>query len=273
MRLQIGDDRAGIRAKLGMERVGIGFERKKIPVRAKDFILVDRALGNFWQKEFPNAGGAARTHGVDAAVPVIHVANDADAFCGGSPYSEVCADHTSHGVKMRAKFFVGIVVAAFVKKVEIEVGEKEREGVGIENLKRFAVVGAALNFVAAGFGRSRLIRGPNGFEKAFGAKPYGIGNLGGRNGWTLKDQAGFGGPGNEEANCPAVGNGMRAENTKRVGILRSEKGIYSGVEIRRPFCRCCGRTGGGSIWVFCWHGWILRQEAGERKRGDTSTTV
>ena len=72
MGIEIGDDRAGLGAKLAAEGVGIGFEREKISVGADDFVFVDSAFGDFGEEEFPDTGGAARTHGMDAAVPAIH---------------------------------------------------------------------------------------------------------------------------------------------------------------------------------------------------------
>ncbi len=39
---------------------------------------------------------------MDSAVPMIHVADDADAACGGGPNSEVGSGYASDGVEMRA---------------------------------------------------------------------------------------------------------------------------------------------------------------------------
>ena len=69
--------------------VGIGFEREKIALRADDFVFVDGAFADFGEEKLPDSGRAARTHGMDAAVPVIHVADDADAFGGGRPDGEM----------------------------------------------------------------------------------------------------------------------------------------------------------------------------------------
>ena len=121
-------------------------------------------------------------------------------------------------VKMRAEFFVGVEMAAFADQVEIEVAEKERESVGIENFKLLASVGAALDFVTAGFRSARLIGRPDGFEEAFGAEFDGVGNFCRRGGWILENDAGFGGPGKEEAYGPARGDRVRAEDAEGVSI-------------------------------------------------------
>src|SRR5205823_7402860 len=94
----------------------------------------------------------------------------------------------------------------------------------------FVGVGAALDFVAAGFGSGRLIGGPNGFEEAFGAELYGIGDFCGRNGGIFKGDAGFGGPGNEKADGPSGADGMRTEKAERVGILSREEGVDASIQ-------------------------------------------
>jgi hypothetical protein len=167
---------------------------------------------------------------------LIHVADDADAACGGRPYCEVCSSDSSHRLKMRAEFFVGVEMAAFADEVEIEVGEEERESIGIEDFKRLAGMSAALNFVAAGFRRGGLIGGPDGFEEALGAEFDGIGNFCGRDGGILENDAGFGGPGNEEAYGPARGNGMRTEDAERISIRAGKKRVGAQVKIGERLC-------------------------------------
>src|SRR5258707_9063144 len=107
---------------------------------------------------------------MDAAVPMIHVTDDADAASGRRPDGEIGAGNSGDGVEMCAEFFVGVVVAAFVHQMKIEVGEQVGKSVGVEDFERFAVVGASLNFVAAGLGGGGLIGRPTGFEEAFRAE-------------------------------------------------------------------------------------------------------
>ncbi len=56
MRVQVGYDRAGVGTKFALKRVRIGFERKKISVRAENFVFVDGACGDFGEEKFPDAG-------------------------------------------------------------------------------------------------------------------------------------------------------------------------------------------------------------------------
>ena len=122
-------------------------------------------------------------------------------------------------------------MATFADEVEIEIGEEEWKSVRVENFERFAGVGAALNLVAAGFRRRGLIGGPNRFEQAFGTKFYGVGNFCGRDNGIFEDDAGFGGPGDEEADGPASGNWMGAENAEGIGVLSGEQSVNAGVEV------------------------------------------
>src|SRR5882757_4851351 len=127
---------------------------------------------------------------MNAAVPLIHVAHDTDAARGGGPDGEVRSGDSRDRLEERAKLFVGVEVAAFAKEMQIEIGQEKRKGIRIVNFELFASVSAALNFVAAGFGSSGLVRRPHGFEEAFGAELYGIGNFCRRVGGILENDAG-----------------------------------------------------------------------------------
>src|SRR5260370_42226232 len=94
VRIEIDDDRAGIGAKFGAERVGIGFEREHGAACADNFVFVDGAFAAFGDEKFPDSGRAARTHGIDAAIPVVERANDADRCGAGSPDREMRAGAT-----------------------------------------------------------------------------------------------------------------------------------------------------------------------------------
>ena len=160
---------------------------------------------------------------MDAAVPVIHVADDADAASGGRPNGEVGSGYACDGMQMSAQFFVGVEMAAFADEVEIEVGEEERKCVRVENFKLLASVGTALNFVTAGFRSGGLIGGPDRFEEALGAEFDGVGNFCRRDGGIFENNAGFGSPGNEEAYGPTRGDRMRAEDAEGIGVLSGEQ--------------------------------------------------
>jgi len=138
---------------------------------------------------------------------------------------------SSYGVEMCAELLVGIEVTAFANKMEIEVGEEEREGVGIEDFEGLPEVRAALNLIAAGFWSGGLIGRPDSFEEAFRAEFYSVGDFCRGNNRILEDDAGFGGLGKEKTDGPAGGDRMRAEDAKGIGVISGEKSIGARVEI------------------------------------------
>ncbi len=114
---------------------------------------------------------------MDAAVPAVEVADNADAFGAGSPRGEVNAANAFESDDMGAEFFVSVVVAAFTHQVKVELAQNNGEGIGIENLEGIARVHASLNLVTAWRRRSGLVRRPGGFKEPFGAKFSGIGDF------------------------------------------------------------------------------------------------
>src|SRR5260370_1923388 len=165
MVIEAGDDGAGIGAQFRAEGVGIGFEGENVAVGTGNFILIDCALVELRQEYFPEARGAARAHGMDAAVPTIEVAHDADAFCAGRPNGEVNAAHAIERNHMGAEFFISVIVAALDHKVKLQLAEDDRKGIRIENLKGIAEMCASLNLVTARRGRRGLPRRPSSFAK------------------------------------------------------------------------------------------------------------
>ena len=122
-------------------------------------------------------------------------------------------------------------MAAFPDEMEIEIAQEEWKSVRVENFEGFTGVSAALNFVATRFRSGGLIGRPDRFEQAFGTKFYGVGNFCGRDNGIFEDDAGFGGPGDEEADGPASGNWMGAENAEGIGVLSGEQSVNAGVEV------------------------------------------
>src|SRR5215831_5263074 len=123
-------------------------------------------------------------------------------------------------------------MAAFPHQVQIEVGEEKRECVRVEGFEWFAVMRAALNFIASRFRRGLLVGGPNGFEKAFPAEFYGIGDFCRRVRRIFENDTGFRGPREEKTNGPTVRDSMRSEQPEGVGIAPGEKRVDAGVRIR-----------------------------------------
>lgn len=181
IRFEIGDDGARVGAEFGAEGVGIGLERKHVSVRADDFEFVDGAFGQFGDEDFPDSGSAACTHGMDAAVPAIEVTDDTDPFGAGSPDGEMNAANAFKGDEMRAKFLIGVVVAALAHEIEVKLSEDAGESKRIVNFKGLAVVGTAADPVACGRMYISVGWWQNGLEKAFVTQFRGFDNRGRRN--------------------------------------------------------------------------------------------
>ena len=209
-------DGAGVGAQFGAKGVGIGLQRKDVAVWTNYFVFVNRAFVLLREEDFPDARGAAGAHGMDAAVPAVEVANDADALCAGSPDCEVNAPNAFKCYDVSAEFLVSVVMAAFAHEVEIEFAQDHGKGIGIEDFKRVAEVCASLNFITARERRSGLVRWPSGFEEAFRTKFNRVGNFGRSestafNRRRFQRDGGFCGPGQKKAHRPVAVDGMRAE--------------------------------------------------------------
>jgi hypothetical protein len=66
-----------------------------------------------------------------AAVPLVEVADDADALGAGRPHGKSHARHARVNQRVRADFAIQLKVAAFAKQVQVVLGEHRREAVGI----------------------------------------------------------------------------------------------------------------------------------------------
>src|SRR6516225_11077075 len=163
IRFQISDNGAGVGAQFGSEGVGIGFERKHVSFRPDDFEFVDGAFRQFGNEDLPDAGRAARAHRMDTAVPAIEVTDHADAASAGGPDGKLDAADACEGDEVRAKLLVGVVMAAFAHEIQIKLGKDAGKSVRIVNLELFAVMGADLNSVQAGWRRAGLVRRQESF--------------------------------------------------------------------------------------------------------------
>ena len=139
-------------------------------MRADDFVFVDGAFGEFGNEKFPDAGRAAGAHGIDAAIPAVKVADDADALGAGGPNGEMNAANAFERFEVRAHFIVGVVVAAFAHEVKIELAEEIGESVGVASFDCFAVASTVADAVRAGSGSALERIRQRGFKKSFGAQ-------------------------------------------------------------------------------------------------------
>src|ERR1700676_4846452 len=163
--VEVDDDRAGVGTQLRAEGVRIRFEGEHRALRANDFVLVDGAFAEFGNEEFPDSRRAASAHGIDAAIPVVEVADEADAARARGPNGEMNAADPFERFEVRAEFFVGVVVAAFSHEMEIKLAEKIGERVGVKSFDGFTVAGTKANAIGAGSWRALLRIRKRGFKE------------------------------------------------------------------------------------------------------------
>src|SRR5712664_511683 len=160
MVIESRDDGARIGTELGAKGIGVGFEGENVAARADDFIFVDSALVEFGNKDFPKTGRAASTHRMNAAVPTVEIAYDADPFCAWGPDGKMNAANAFESNHMGAELFVGVVVPSFAHEIQIKLTEDNGKDIGVKDLEGLAGVCTSLNLVAAWGRRSGLGRGP-----------------------------------------------------------------------------------------------------------------
>src|SRR5579864_4170128 len=98
----IDDDGTGFWAEFAGKAVRIGFQRQDI-VEARTYLeFVKITFVQTGNEYFPHASTGAAAHGINAAVPGIKIANDADAFGVGRPDAEMHAANPCDFPDMRA---------------------------------------------------------------------------------------------------------------------------------------------------------------------------
>src|SRR5690606_29857289 len=90
---EIGDDRGVGRAQFAGEGAGIAFFQPQAAILRAQRIAVDRAFGQAGNEDFPDATQAMTAHAVNAGIPVVERADDADLIGVGSPYGKADAAH------------------------------------------------------------------------------------------------------------------------------------------------------------------------------------
>src|SRR5262249_29475593 len=95
------------------------------------FVFLKGAFIYAWDEDFPNAGLAQGTHLMEAAIPVVEVANDADPLGIWGPDGKACAGDAVGGAEVRTQLIVDAAFVAFAEEIEIGFAEGRQEGIGI----------------------------------------------------------------------------------------------------------------------------------------------
>ena len=107
-----GDDRCSTGAHFKSPRIGVRLQTDFARLAVADFVFVEGAWLQVRQKQLPDAAAAAHPHGMAPPVPVIEIADDADAFGIRCPDREADARDTVHAVHVRAQDTIGMAVSA-----------------------------------------------------------------------------------------------------------------------------------------------------------------
>ena len=77
-----------------------------IAVDVPNLEFVVGSLPDAGNKNFPNAGGTQRSHGMKTPIPTVEIANHTDALGIGRPDGKTCAWHPVNDTQLRSQLFV-----------------------------------------------------------------------------------------------------------------------------------------------------------------------
>ena len=147
--IEIPDDRSRMGWRLGMKCKWVRFVDFIAVVTRYHMVFVGIAMPNMWNKALPDARLAARIQLVAGLVPTVKRAHNINLFRIRRPYGEVGAFGSIDDACMRAKTLVQLQVTAFVKEVQIVIGEQRHRRVPLQRrpffgfARRLAACGGA----------------------------------------------------------------------------------------------------------------------------------
>ncbi len=123
----------GAGADFGIEAVGVRLVRLIAEEARLHRVLVVGSLRQVGNEKLPYARPFVKAHQMDARVPAVKFADDADALRVG-PKAQVDAAHAVDCHEMRAQLLVAIEQVALAKQIEVVVGQERRKAVGVLQL-------------------------------------------------------------------------------------------------------------------------------------------
>ena len=106
------------------ERVGVQLD---VAVRVADLEFVMRACADAGNENFPDAGGAEQPHGMEPPVPIVEIADDADALGVRRPDGKAGAGHAVSRAQLRAELFVNFPLVALAEQKQIRFAERRQK--------------------------------------------------------------------------------------------------------------------------------------------------
>ncbi len=114
------------------ETVRIRFLNEIALMAALDLEFVDFALHQVGDEKFPDSGRPAIAHRMPPAIPVVEIANHADALGVRRPDREIDTSNSAVGHDVGTEPLVVAEMRTFAQEVKVEVGQRRPEAVGVD---------------------------------------------------------------------------------------------------------------------------------------------
>src|ERR1700721_1785503 len=98
------------------ERVGVQFDAA---MRVANLKFIVRALPHTGDENLPDTRRPEQAHGMKSSIPVIEIANDADALRIGRPNGKAGPGNSVNHAELGAEFFVNFSLVALAEKIQI----------------------------------------------------------------------------------------------------------------------------------------------------------
>jgi hypothetical protein len=121
--IQIPDDRSCPRRDFVTDGKGIRFLNTITVKSGGDKVLVAGSFSYIRNETLPYARLPSGPEGVGCIVPPVKIADNEDPLCVRGPHGKVCPLYAGVMHQVTAQFVVELQMAAFVKKIEVVIGE------------------------------------------------------------------------------------------------------------------------------------------------------
>ncbi len=135
----VDDAGGGRRPQLEGAAVGVALHEHQPAVAVAQLELVERARGEPRNEQLPHAASAAHVERVRAPVPAVEIADDRDPLRVRGPHGEADARDASERHRHGAQHAPRLEEPALVEQVQVEVADRRREAVRVDELDPAAV--------------------------------------------------------------------------------------------------------------------------------------
>ncbi len=128
--VQRGDTGSISRPELCIIAIRIGLVQL-LAVPRRDLIFVSSPFPCPRHKKFVDTTLPVQHHFVQTSVPHIKITNDTDAARSGRPYDKTGTRHSIHGLDMRTKFFINLIMLSLAKYIAVKIRQRFIKRIGI----------------------------------------------------------------------------------------------------------------------------------------------